>query len=98
MMQDRDALVEEVSEPEQGDRGEPPEDYVSGLLSSSYHGHKPGSGELRHGTEGWQALETSFVVRHLTYQRATNFSPAKLLLALLHMDTGCRLPSLKGDI
>jgi len=40
----------------------PPGDFVSDLLQSSYYRHKPGTGEMRHGTEGWQALETSFVV------------------------------------
>ena len=36
--------------------------FVSDLLQSSYYRQKPGTGEMRHGTEGWQALETSFVV------------------------------------
>ena len=39
----------------------PPEDFVSDLLTYSYRERRPGLGEMRHGTEGWQALETSFV-------------------------------------
>eukprot|EP00210_Caulerpa_lentillifera_P009386 g8948.t1 len=30
------------------------------LLQSSYRVVKPGTGEMRHGTEGWKSLETSF--------------------------------------
>lgn len=35
---------------------------IQSLLSTSYAIQHPGSGELRHGTEGWQCLETSFQV------------------------------------
>ena len=62
-MQDRDALVAGEPEPEDGDRTAGSSmDFVSNLLQSSYNQSRPGTGEMRHGTEGWQALETSFVV------------------------------------
>ena len=62
--QDRDSLVDAEQQPEEGGEGGLPQgDFVSDLLQSSYHRHRPGTGEMRHGTEGWQALETSFVVR-----------------------------------
>ena len=35
---------------------------IEALLTSSYTVQRPGSGELRHGTEGWRCLETSFQV------------------------------------
>lgn len=35
--------------------------YLSDLLASSYRATLPGTGELRHDTEGWQCLETSFL-------------------------------------
>ncbi|MEW5302135.1 MAG: hypothetical protein WDW36_004944 [Sanguina aurantia] len=34
-------------------------DLIGALLENSYRVQKPGSGELRHGTEGWRCLETS---------------------------------------
>ena len=36
------------------------EDPLESLLQTSYHVTKPGSGEMRHGTEGWKSLETSY--------------------------------------
>ena len=35
---------------------------VGTLLRQSYTVQQPGSGEMRHGTEGWRCLETSFQV------------------------------------
>jgi hypothetical protein len=37
----------------------PPPDLLSSLLTSAYKPVPPGTGEMRHGTEGWKALETS---------------------------------------
>jgi len=37
----------------------PAGDLLSSLLASAYKPLVPGSGEMRHGTEGWKALETS---------------------------------------
>ena len=36
--------------------------FLEHLLQSSYERPTPGAGELRHGTEGWRSLETSFWV------------------------------------
>ena len=36
--------------------------FLEHLLESSYERPTPGAGELRHGTEGWRSLETSFWV------------------------------------
>ena len=38
----------------------PDDDVVSSLLASSYRPLPPGQGDMRHGTEGWKCLETSF--------------------------------------
>ena len=38
--------------------------FLDSLLQSSYERQQPGSGELRHDTEGWRGLETSFWARH----------------------------------
>ena len=35
-------------------------DFLSDLLSTSYVREAPGTGDMRHGTEGWRSLETSF--------------------------------------
>jgi hypothetical protein len=37
--------------------------FLDDLLYSSYERQAPGVGEMRHGTEGWRGLETSFWVR-----------------------------------
>ena len=37
-----------------------PGDFLADLLSSSYVREAPGTGAMRHGTEGWRSLETSF--------------------------------------
>ena len=39
-------------------------DFLADLLSSSYTRHAPGTGDMRHDTEGWRCLETSFKVMH----------------------------------
>jgi hypothetical protein len=36
--------------------------FLQDLLSTSYTVQPPGTGEMRHGTEGWRSLETSFKV------------------------------------
>ena len=48
--------VEQAAGPEQ-------DDFLTDLLSSSYTRHAPGTGDMRHDTEGWRCLETSFKVR-----------------------------------
>ena len=35
-------------------------DYLNQLLQTSYQRQRPGKGELRHDTEGWRFLESSF--------------------------------------
>lgn len=40
-------------------------DLVNNVLASSYQQHVPGEGEMRHGTEGWHALETSCKVLYM---------------------------------
>lgn len=35
-------------------------DFLGKLLQSSYQQQRPGQGELRHDTEGWRSLESSF--------------------------------------
>ncbi|EFN56492.1 expressed protein [Chlorella variabilis] len=45
--------VEDSSESSTGD-------FLSSLLQQSYRVEPPGRGEMRHGTEGWKCLETSF--------------------------------------
>ena len=47
--------AQQASSPAQGD-------FLSDLLSSSYVRHAPGTGDMRHDTEGWRCLETSFKV------------------------------------
>ncbi len=37
-------------------------DFLNSLLQQSYRVERPGTGEMRHGTEGWKCLETSFRV------------------------------------
>lgn len=34
--------------------------FVSNLLGTSYSFQAPGTGDMRHGTEGWGCLETSY--------------------------------------
>lgn len=40
-------------------------DFLSSLLQQSYRVERPGTGEMRHDTEGWKCLETTFRVRLL---------------------------------
>ena len=63
-MQDRDALLHLDSDVSEIASPSTSEDFVTDLLTNSYKQRRPGLGEMRHGTEGWQALETSFVVCH----------------------------------
>ena len=67
LFQDRDVLVGEsnTETAEPAGTGLYESDLVSDLLQRSYQRRQPGSGEMRHGTEGWQALESSFVVNIL---------------------------------
>ena len=37
----------------------PPAELVNNVLSNSYQRRVPGTGDMRHGSEGWHALETS---------------------------------------
>lgn len=46
----------------QRDGGPAQGDFLADLLSSSYTRHAPGTGDMRHDTEGWRCLETSFKV------------------------------------
>ena len=54
----RSVAAQQASSPAQGD-------FLSDLLSSSYVRHAPGTGDMRHDTEGWRCLETSFKVSAL---------------------------------
>jgi len=40
-------------------------DFLAELLAFSYTRHDPGTGDMRHDTEGWRYLETSFKVQRL---------------------------------
>lgn len=42
--------------------GKDKSDYLGTLLLASSQAVPPGKGEMRHGTEGWRCLETSFKV------------------------------------
>ena len=73
-----DVGFEQAAGPAQGD-------FLTDLLSSSYTRHAPGTGDMRHDTEGWRCLETSFKVRFLpqyTEQRklSTPWPPWLMLL------------------
>ena len=50
-------------------------DFLADLLSSSYTRHAPGTGDMRHDTEGWRCLETSFKVTHLNWSTTHSFRP-----------------------
>ncbi|KAG7667191.1 hypothetical protein NADE_003012 [Nannochloris sp. 'desiccata'] len=58
---DRD-LAEPSSTTVQGERDQRPDSpsLVASLLQQTYRVERPGTGEMRHGTEGWKCLETSF--------------------------------------
>lgn len=47
-----------------GGTGAAPPSLMGALLSAAYEAAKPGVGNLRHGTEGWKALETSVQCAH----------------------------------
>ncbi|KAK9823094.1 hypothetical protein WJX72_000228 [[Myrmecia] bisecta] len=57
---DRDALVQQEAPEQPTTSSIIAGDFVSDLLQSSYKIVRPGSGEMRHGTEGWKCLETSY--------------------------------------
>ncbi|KAK9841641.1 hypothetical protein WJX74_009256 [Apatococcus lobatus] len=65
---DRDAALagatstsfEPLRKDEGGVNGETGPDYLGTLLQASNEAVPPGKGEMRHGTEGWRCLETSF--------------------------------------
>lgn len=59
----------------------PPVSFVSSLLAQSYKVERPGKGDMRHGTEGWRALETSYQVR---VTRVSDCSGQKLYVAWMH--------------
>ncbi len=65
-MQDRDALVQQESPEQPTSSTVTTGDFVTDLLQSSYKLIRPGTGEMRHGTEGWKCLETSLRVRSAT--------------------------------
>lgn len=46
----------------QQDSGHAQGGFLADLLTSSYTRHAPGTGDMRHDTEGWRCLETSFKV------------------------------------
>ena len=51
-------------------------DFLSSLLQHSYRVERPGQGEMRHGTEGWRCLETSFrALQHLMEGCGLAFRP-----------------------
>eukprot|EP00887_Chlorella_sp_A99_P007146 scaffold2.g7146.t1 len=51
-------------------------DFLASLLQHSYRVERPGQGEMRHGTEGWKCLETSFrALQHLMEGCGTPFRP-----------------------
>ena len=66
LVQDRDALAAPHASnprlPDSPDLEEAGPDFVGDLLHTSYRVQRPGTGEMRHGTEGWMCLETSYRV------------------------------------
>lgn len=66
-LQDRDAAVTEEGQtaggpPASTDSAAGDQGFLGELLSTSYVVQPPGTGDMRHGTEGWRSLETSFKV------------------------------------
>ena len=64
----RDAILESIERNYSREDGEDQgadetavDDPISSLLQQSYKAVKPGVGEMRHDTEGWKCLETSFL-------------------------------------
>ena len=49
--------------------------FLNSLLQSSYERQQPGSGELRHDTEGWRGLETSFWARRACLCSSSQICP-----------------------
>jgi len=46
-------------------------DFLGQLLQTSYRQQRPGEGELRHDTEGWHSLESSFKALQVTHEDTT---------------------------
>jgi hypothetical protein len=54
----------------------PGADFVSALLERSYRAEPAGTGDMRHGTEGWKCLETSFrALQHIMEGCGPDFAP-----------------------
>ncbi|GAB4818455.1 hypothetical protein N2152v2_005501 [Parachlorella kessleri] len=52
------------------------EEFLSSLLQRSYRIERPGTGDLRHGTEGWKCLETSVrALQHVMQGTGPAFAP-----------------------
>ena len=65
-------------------------DFLADLLASSYTRHAPGTGDMRHDTEGWRCLETSFKVQRF----ASPARPPSLASFLLLKTATARRPAL----
>lgn len=63
-LQDRDAEAsaaeQDVANSPSARGGSNGGSFVTDLLGTSYSFQAPGTGDMRHGTEGWRCLETSF--------------------------------------
>lgn len=61
-LQARDPIVAENGgeDRETSSSTEAQPDFLGQLLQTSYRRQRPGEGELRHDTEGWHSLESSF--------------------------------------
>ena len=65
---------------------------MASLLQQAYRTEPPGEGEMRHGSEGWKCLETSFrALQHVMEGCGAEFQPhldaalrATIYRALLH--------------
>ena len=53
------ALQERTATQAMPNSEEAPAELIDSVLSNSYQRRVPGSGDMRHGSEGWHALETS---------------------------------------
>ncbi|KAI7841245.1 hypothetical protein COHA_005082 [Chlorella ohadii] len=53
-------LPQDVGSEVEDSSGNSSPDFIHSLLQQSYRVERPGTGEMRHGTEGWKCLETSF--------------------------------------
>ena len=98
-VQDRDALHLAAGG---AHSGTPPmavteSDFVSSLLQNSYKIQQPGSGDMRHGTEGWRCLETSFAVSPLSCRTCNHVQCCATMLTISEpmQNTGALGPSLR---